>query len=104
MAQFADRFLKFRASSDPEAMELGSALRPKFGTGLHGELRVAFEYLHLEPGDFALFPEGSSELDAVAESAAIRTIAAFDGTGNADEFRFEELTGSVDDRVAPAAK
>ena len=73
------------------------------GTGLYGELRIAFQNLHLDLWALTLFPEGSSRPDTVAESASIRAIAAFDGTGNANEFRLEELARGVDNGVAVAS-
>ena len=64
---------------------------------LHGEFRIAFENLHLETWGFSIFPDVGTGLDAIAESGAIRTVAAFNGTGNANELRLKELAGSVND-------
>ena len=66
----------------------------------HREFWVAFENLDLEFWRFAIFPESGARFNAIAESASIGTVAAFERARNADEFRFDKFAGSVNHRVA----
>lgn len=67
------------------------------------EFRIAFEDLYLDLRGFAVFPEFRSRLDAIAQSAAVGTLTAFDGPGNTDEFSFKKTTGRLNDGVAVAS-
>src|SRR5258708_25345110 len=69
----------------------------------HRKLWVAFEDLHLEFWRFTMLPNAGSKLNAIENIPSIRTLTAFEGTRNANEFRLNECAGSVDHRVAVAS-
>jgi len=70
---------------------------------LHGKFRIAFDDLGLEFGCFSAFPKGGATFDAIAESATIGTVDAFDGARDTDEFGLDIFGGGVDHRVTVAS-
>ena len=67
--------------------------KPDFGSkGLSDrEERVAFDHLQLQFGLLTSAPEAGSVSRAIRERAAVRPLAAHNGTGNADKFGLEHV-------------